>query len=106
MSTDVLNAISSSFIASAEREGFNGVVASTLSRSDNRPDQLRSALAEPITSGNITAVFARTAVNMHIKRFPDLPITEQLEYLQSEELNAVCLYPTENEVRRRVDLSA
>ena len=43
---------------------------------------------------------------MHIKRFPDLPIGEQLELLLDEPLNEFCLYPTASVVRPRVDLSA
>ena len=105
-SDHLLNAIASSFIASAERDGFNGVVASTLLSIEEKPERLRSTLAELVTDGKITAVFARTSVNMHIKRLPDLPISDQLELLSSEELNNFSLYPTETEVRRRVDLSA
>jgi hypothetical protein len=101
----LVDAIASSFIKSAERDGFNGTVASTLSRFEEKPQRLRSVLAELISDSKITAVFARTSVNMHIKRFPDLPIQRQLELLRSEELNAFSLYPTEAEVRRRVDLS-
>src|SRR5690606_19708623 len=73
---------------------------------EEKPERLRSTLAGLIAEGKITAVFARTSVNMHIKRFPDLPMPGQLELLNSEELNAFSLYPTETEVRRRVDLSA
>ncbi|MCT7376350.1 hypothetical protein [Chelativorans salis] len=105
-SDHLLNAITSSFIASTERDGFNGVIASTLSRIEEEPERLRNVLAGLITDGSITAVFARTSVNMHIKRFPDLPIPRQLELLRSEDLADFSLYPTEAEVRRRVDLSA
>jgi hypothetical protein len=101
----IVDAIASSFIKSAERDGFNGTIASTLSRFEEEPKRLRSVLAELVSAGKITAVFACTSVNMHIKRFPDLPVPKQLELLQSEELNAFSLYPTEAEVRRRVDLS-
>lgn len=107
MSCDhLLNEIASSFVASAERDDFNGTVASTLLRIESKPERLRSALAELIADDKITAAFARTSVNMHIKRLPDLQIPEQLELLHSEELKAFSLYPTETEVRRRVDLSA
>jgi hypothetical protein len=102
----LVNAIASSFIASAERDGFNGAVASTLLRIEEKPERLRRAFAELIIDRKITAVFARNSVNMHIKRFPDLPVPSQLELLHSEELSAFSVYPTEIEVRRRVDLSA
>lgn len=101
----LLNVIASSYIASAERGGFNGAVASTLSHVEEKPDRLRSALTELITDSKVTAVFARTSVNMHIKRCPDMPIPRQLELLHTEDLSAFSLYPTETEVRRRVDLS-
>ena len=42
---------------------------------------------------------------MHIKRLPDLPTSKQLELLGVEELDGFCLYPTEAEVRRCVEIA-
>lgn len=107
MSNDqLLDEITSSFISSAEHNGFNGVVASTLAQMVEKPEQLRKTIRELITDGKITAVFARTSINMHIKRLPDLPISEQIELLGIEELNAFSLYPSKEEVERRMDVSA
>ena len=55
--------------------------------------------------GQITAVFSRLSVNMHIKRFPDPPIEEQIRLLADEPLETFCLYPTASTVKARVDLS-
>lgn len=106
MSSDqLLELIADAFIRSAESDSFNGTVASTLLRYEDVPQQLRRLLAELIEGGMITAVFANLSVNMHIKRFPDLPIDRQLELLQAEELNALSLYPTSAQVVQRVNLS-
>lgn len=102
----ILDAIVSSFVASAERNGFNGIVASNLLSVEEQPEILRGALSDLISHGSITAVFSRNSVNIHIKRFPDLPLQRQIELLHSEEFSTFSLYPTETEVRRRVDLSA
>jgi hypothetical protein len=107
MSADkLLEAIASSYISSAQRDGYNGLVASNLLRIQENQEHLKTAIAELIQDAKITAVFSRTEVNMHIKRFPDLTIQKQLELLQSEKLNSFCLYPTATEIRHRVDLSA
>jgi hypothetical protein len=94
------------FIQSAERDGFNGVVASALLRHQPNDEKLRANLSTLIRDAQITAVFSRLQVNMHIKRLPDRPIDEQLNLLTGEPLDAFCLYPTASAVKERVDLSA
>lgn len=104
--TSLMLAITESFIGSAKRDDFNGIVASALLGLQANPEKLRSELSALIQDGQITAVFSRLSVNMHIKRFQDLPIGEQLKLLTNEPLEAFCLYPAGPAVQARVDLSA
>jgi hypothetical protein len=102
----LLDAIVNPFIESAKRDGFNGVEASALLGLQSNPEKLRASLSAFIRDGQITAVFSRLSVNMHIKRFPDPPVEEQLKLLIDEPLEAFGLYPTASVVSPRVDLSA
>jgi hypothetical protein len=102
----LLDAIVNPFIESAKRDGFNGVVASALLRVQTHPEKLRASLSAFIRDGQITALFSRVSVNMHIKRLPDIPVDEQLRLLIDEPLETFCLYPTASVVEPRVDLSA
>lgn len=86
--TALLDAIANPFIESAKRDGFNGIVASALLRLQANPEELRAELSALICDGQITAVFSCLSVNMHIKRFPDPPIEEQLKLLIDEPLEA------------------
>jgi hypothetical protein len=104
--TSLLNAIVSAFIESANRDGFNGVVASALMSLQSDTEELRADLATLIRDGKVTAVFSRVSLNMHIKRLPDMAIERQLVLLASEPLEDFCLYPTALAVRARADLSA
>jgi hypothetical protein len=101
----LLETISSAFIESAKKNGFNGVVASTLLRLGANEEALRVSIAHLIMQKRITAVFSRRDANMHIKRLPELSVQEQIELMESEELCGFALYPSESEVRQRVDLS-
>lgn len=106
MFTDELSdEVTCAFIGSAERDGFNGTVASSLLRIVKDPEHLRGEIAALIDADRITAVFARTSLNIHIKRLPDLPKSTQLKLLGTEALNTICLYPSASEVEKRVDLS-
>jgi hypothetical protein len=102
----LLDAIVNPFIESAKRDGFNGVGASALLRLQPNPEKLRASLSAFIRDGQVTAVFSRLSVNMHIKRFPDHSVEEQLKLLIDEPLEAFRLYPTASVVGPRVDLSA
>jgi hypothetical protein len=104
--TPLLDVIAASFIASAKRDSFNGIMASALLKYQADPQKLRVELSALIRGGQITAVFSRLSVNMHIKRFPDRPIDQQQKLLSDEPLEAFCLYPTASAVRARTDLSA
>jgi hypothetical protein len=100
----ILEQIASSFIASAKLGNFNGIIASNLLRIEANPENLRNAIHELISDRKITAIFACTSENMHIKRLPDLPISKQIEFLSIEELSECCLYPNKVEVQRRVEI--
>lgn len=102
----LLAAIANAFIESAKGDGFNGIVASMLLGLQPDPGKLRAELSRLIQDGQITAVFSRLSVNMHIKRLPDPPIGKQLGLLSGEPLEMFCLYPTASAVEARVDLSA
>jgi hypothetical protein len=104
--TPLIHVIAASYIESAKKDQFNGVVASTLLHVQDSPEKLRESLSELVRHGQITAVFSRLSVNMYIKRLPDRTIEEQLNLLGSEPLNAICLYPTALAVRDRSDVSA
>jgi hypothetical protein len=73
----LVDAIVTPFIESAKRDGFNGVRASALLRLQPNPEKLRASLTAFIRDGQVTAVFSRLSLNMHIKRFPDPPVDEQ-----------------------------
>jgi len=102
----LLNEIANSYIETAKRDQFNGTVASALLKIEPNPDRLRADLSALIQSGQISAVFSRFNVNMHIKRFPDASTEEQLGALSDEALTNFCLYPSGDVVQQRVDLSA
>ena len=70
------------------------------------PEKLRASLSALIRDAKVTAVFSRLDLNMHIKRFPEISVEEQLKLLIDEPLDAFCLYPTASVVGPRVDLSA
>src|SRR5436309_583736 len=102
----ILDAIVHAFVDSAKRDGFNGLVASALLRIEPNSENLRTEVRALIRDNQASAVFSRAAVNMHIKRLPDLPIEDQLKLPADEPLPSFCLYPTASAVQARVDLSA
>lgn len=102
----LLDAIANPFIESAKGDGFNGIVASALLPLQANPKKLRLELSALVQDGQITGVFSRLSVNMHIKRLPDPPIETQLKLLSDEPLDTFCLYPTASVIQARVDLSA
>lgn len=104
--TPLLDAIATPFIESAKSDGFNGVVGSALLRIQRNPQKLRTELSALVRDGRVAAVFSRLSVNIHIKRFPDISIEEQLKLLAVEPLGAFCLYPAASAVKTRVDLAA
>jgi hypothetical protein len=58
---------------------FNGIPFPQLAISVGMSeDNLRSALQDPIHTGQISLTFASHSGNAHIKRLPDLPLEEQM----------------------------
>jgi hypothetical protein len=85
---------------------FNGIPFPQLAISVGMSeDNLRSALQDPIHTGQISLTFASHSGNAHIKRLPDLPLEEQITRLQIERPDGICVYPTAQVINVRVDLS-
>jgi hypothetical protein len=101
----ILGAILSAFIESAQRNSFNGLLAASLLRFEDNPDRLRAHLASLVDEHKITCVFASVQVNMHIKRFADLPIDRQRALLKTEALQEFCVYPTGSEIVKNIDVT-
>jgi hypothetical protein len=104
-SDPILSAILSAFIESAKRGSFNGLVAATLLRFVDSADHLRAHLTTLADEQKITCVFSSTNVNIHIKRFHDLPIERQRELLKMEAFNEFCVYPTASEISKKIDVT-
>jgi hypothetical protein len=100
----ILEAILSAFIDSAQKGWFNGLVAASLLSFEGNPDRLRAQLASLVEEHKITCVFAIAQLNMHIKRLPDLPIDRQCALLKTEALTEFCVYPTASEIVKNVDI--
>lgn len=101
----ILAEILAYFLASAERDSFNGIVADSLLKVEGNPEHLRAHVATLVGEEKVTCVFASTDVNMHIKRFPSLPIDKQLSLIKTEDLKGFCVYPTGSEVAKHADTS-
>ncbi|WP_139792210.1 hypothetical protein [Henriciella litoralis] len=101
-----MDSIAEKFIVGAKRNRFNGIVASKLLEVEETPDELKKVLEELIRANKASAIFACSSPNMHIKRFPEMPIGKQIELLTDQALDAFCLYPTANEVRKRTNVEA
>ena len=99
LDTPLLHDIANAFIESAERDGFNGIVASALLRLQTNPEVLRAELSALLQDGQITASFSSLTENIHIKRLPDFSIEKQLKRLSVEPLETFCLYPTASAVQ-------
>jgi hypothetical protein len=104
-SDPILSAIVSAFIESAQGDSFNGLVAESLLRFEGNPDRLRARLATLLDEHKITCVFACAELNMHIKRFPDLPIDRQRALLKTEDPKEFCVYPTCSETAKSIDIT-
>jgi hypothetical protein len=102
----ILETIAASYIESAKADSFNGLVAAALLYIENNEVRLRSHLGQLVSDGRISCVFSRHDPNMHIKRFPDLPIERQLGLLESEALDHFTTYPLAGEIERRIDVSS
>ncbi|WP_162791969.1 hypothetical protein [Pseudosulfitobacter sp. DSM 107133] len=93
------------FLSTADRDQFNGLGAKALLKFSSNERELRDALSELIANGSINCVFSKFEINIHIKRFPDIPVGKQLECVLNEELSSFCVYPSSAEVAKNCDLS-
>lgn len=101
----ILNEIVAFFVSSAEKGWFNGMTADGLLRLVPDPQHLRAQLAALVTAKQIDCVFAKTSINPHIKRLPDLPLDRRLELLQQEDLQTCCLYPCAPIIREHANMA-
>jgi hypothetical protein len=88
-----------------ESHDFNGLPATSLLDGASDQRAARAALEDLIRDGRVTCVFASVSLNPHIKRFLDLPVEKQLELLSSDGPEGVCLYPCEELIRERFDVT-
>lgn len=104
-SEPVLQAIREAYFESARRDSFNGLVAARLLRLEDDLEVLRAHLETLVDEHKITCVFAKADLNMHIKRFPDIPVERQQELLRTEEVTDFCVYPTGSEIAANYDVT-
>src|SRR5260370_40538594 len=67
--------------------------------------EVQDNISERVKARKMTPAFARYSVNPHIKRLPDLPVSDQLSLLEKEDLEGICGYPSAEVVRGIADLS-
>ena len=91
------------YLDSAETDSFNGILASNLSSLFEDSDGLTASLKRLLVNDDIDCVFAKRDVNPHIKRLPDLPKEKQLEWLNEETPNSICIYPSRKILTETVD---
>ncbi|MGE0704927.1 MAG: hypothetical protein AB7F99_02205 [Vicinamibacterales bacterium] len=89
---DVLKSAHDFFVASRD---FNGIPGSALAGTFDVPwDAMRDRLGRLVLSRDLDLTFASYSENPHIKRLPDLPPERQVELLNQEDPNWVCVYPS------------
>jgi len=97
----LLDTISDFYTESRECNGY------PLSRLGHSEPRLRSLVTQAVerlvAEGKITLVF-RSQGNPHVKRFPDRPVSEQLERLQAEGLESACAYPSAPVIQAAMDV--
>lgn len=85
---------------------FNGILISSLcNKLGISLDRMKEILADLVMSGDISLSFASHSINPHIKRLPDLPVSEQLLRLKEESPDSICVYPSSDNIKLFVDLS-
>jgi hypothetical protein len=100
----ILHEIHDFFLGSLD---FNGILLSDLRENVGIPwDEVRRDLAHLVEGAKITLVFASHSINPHIKRVPDLPVSDQLARLWAQDPATICAYPTAEVIRGKADLSA
>jgi len=103
MSEAILKEITDFYLQSAD---FNGIPLSTLlERVELLWPQLQQHLTELIEGGKVSLAFGSVQSNPHIKRFPDLPASQQIEKLREENPEGICAYPSAAVLEAVVDVS-
>lgn len=99
----ILRQITDFYIGSHD---FNGISGIQLLRELKLPwPELLDSLIELIKDEKITLTFSSVVVNPHIKAFQDLPMSEQVQKLQSEGPEGICAYPTTSVIQSVVDVT-
>lgn len=94
--------ICSFFAESTDCNGVPGIeLAARLRYSEA---DLRELVAELVLARQVDVAFDSHSENPHIKRIPVLPPPDQVARLREESLAHLCVYPTAEVIRKRVDL--
>lgn len=103
MNPDILTRVCDFFLGSRD---FNGVLLGNLAAELKLPAaELKRLVSELVRDEKMTLTFASHSVNPHIKRIRDLPTSDQLARLESEDLYEMCGYPSADVVKAVIDLS-
>ncbi|MGX7951665.1 hypothetical protein ACWPM1_03780 [Tsuneonella sp. HG249] len=100
--TELFDLALSFFIESGLRGSFNGVRADLALAQCGLPAGSRQEIAALVADERLDCVFANVDLNPHIKRMPELGRNKQLELLDTEGLETICLYPTRLVLREAV----
>src|SRR5215207_6445500 len=82
---------------------FNGLPLRHLSPLADSETALRGSASNLVRNGQISCAFASISINPHIKRLPDLKVSDQLKLLDAEPFDQIVCYPTEEVIRSRID---
>lgn len=104
MMTKLLDHVLQSYIASAEKGSFNGIRADLALLSCGLDLGSVGEIAALVESRGIDCVFGNVDLNPYIKRLPAQLPEDQIELLNSETLESVCLYPTADILTREAGI--
>ncbi len=101
----ILKNVVENFLASAERDQFNGTPAASLIGLIPRELDLRNEIVNLLELEHIDCVFSKRDINMHIRRLPVLAISDQITEARREDLREFSIYPTGKAVESVYDTS-
>lgn len=99
--TKLLDHVLQSYVASAEQGSFNGVRADLALLACGLDVASVAEIAVLVDSRDLDCAFASVDLNPYIKRLAALSPPDQIERLNVEPLELVCLYPTVELLARR-----
>lgn len=103
MAEAILKEVTGFYLQSAD---FNGIpLSALLERVQVSRPQLERDLTELIEGGKVSLAFGGLQSNPHIKMFPDLPASQQVEKLREERPEGMCAYPSAAVLEAVVDVS-